>query len=154
MIRKIQQISYIAATVLLAGGLYMSFELGFLDYLWTVDISKLSFIILLILLVGVGLYGILLFKKRVSAEKIINLGYELSDTCMSLGMLGTVIGFIVMTISMASSNVSNIDQVKQLIQLTTTGLSTALFTTAAGLITNIVLRALFFHAEHLIDGDS
>ena len=120
---------------------YFSFEGGLLSYIWNVDISKLSFVILVLFFSFYIRLGYLTYNEYTVNLSDLEPGYEAAEMSMALGMLGTVIGFIAMTSSFAGVDFSNVENVKELFEIATTGMSTALYTTAVGLISSLVLRA-------------
>lgn len=120
---------------------YFSFEGGLLSYVWNVDISKLSFVILVLFFSFYIRLGYLTYNEYTVNLSDLEPGYEAAEMSMALGMLGTVIGFIAMTSSFAGVDFSNVENVKELFEIATTGMSTALYTTAVGLISSLVLRA-------------
>lgn len=134
--------------LVIIGIAYFSFEANFFNYIWAIDSSKLCFVIMAIFTLAYVKLGHLCFifdykGKRIESSDL-DFGYEIADMSMALGMLGTVIGFIVMSSSFTSIDFSNIENIKDLFKLATSGMSTALYTTAFGLVSNIVLRATHF----------
>lgn len=134
--------------MIISGISYFAFEGGFFNYVWSVDSSKLCFIILALFSAAYLKLGYLSYLKDYRGQLIypedLDLGYEVADMSMALGMLGTVIGFIVMSSSFTSIDFSDINNIKDLFKLATNGMSTALYTTAFGLVSNILLRASHF----------
>jgi biopolymer transport protein ExbB/TolQ len=60
---------------------------------------------------------------------------------LSLGMIGTVIGFIYMlNISFGNLGTANTTALKQALETMGTGMGTALYTTATGLVCSLLLR--------------
>ena len=94
---------------------YGAFQTGIIDEVYKVDVTGLSFLIMGILTVMSIKCGIDTFKLTSHddiTEKDINesyskaeLGWFVSDLCLTLGMIGTVAGFIYML----SSSFANID---------------------------------------------
>tara|TARA_B100000586_G_C20081501_1_gene415623 strand:- start:398 stop:667 length:270 start_codon:yes stop_codon:yes gene_type:complete len=75
---------------------------------------------------------------RTSNEKF----WFIAESCMAIGMMGTVLGFILM---LGSSNLGSIDPsdvegMKAVIGHLASGMSTALLTTLTGLIVSVSLR--------------
>jgi len=69
--------------------------------------------------------------------------WYIAETCMSIGMIGTVLGFILMLdgSNLASIDPSNIQSMKTVIGQLANGMATALLTTLMGLVVSIALRA-------------
>jgi hypothetical protein len=121
---------------------YFSYELGYFEFLNNADKSKLSWLNLLVFVIAYLRLGWLLLTNsdRKLTEKDLDPGFEAAEYCMAIGMLGTVIGFILMTTSMAGVDFSDTENIKQLFSLSTKGMSTALFTTAVGIVNSVFLR--------------
>jgi hypothetical protein len=129
---------------LISGIAYFSFEAGLLAYLWQADVSKLSFVIMAIFVKSFVKLGVLLHRYPGPTEDDVDSGFEDCDQSMAFGMLGTVIGFIIMTNAFAGVAIDDIQNIKQLFTIATHGMSTALLTTAAGLISSIILRTFYY----------
>lgn len=135
----------------LLGVTYFGFEAGLLAHVWDVDVSKLSFVITVLFYSFYLRLGYLIYRDDETTVEDLEPGYEAAEMSMALGMLGTVIGFIMMTGSFAGVDFSSIENVKQLFELATTGMSTALYTTAAGLVSSIVLRASHYALQRRLE---
>jgi MotA/TolQ/ExbB proton channel family len=75
----------------------------------------------------------------------------LAGATIKLGMLGTVIGFIVMSSSIAASPSFDFDQVQNLLKLMTQGMAIALYTTLVGLVANLWLGLLLLVLDRTAD---
>ena len=106
-------ILWLVSFLAILSSLYFSFELGWLEYLWEVDKSKLSFAILSLSLMMYSRLGFLLYyESKVSiTEEDLDPGNEASTICVALGMLGTVIGLIIATDPLSS--ITNTEDIKQ-----------------------------------------
>ena len=153
MISKIASCTTIVTAV---GALFFAFELDYLHFLWLVDKTHLSFLIMLLGAIGICVHVYLAFHGKalnyITYTRLQEFGFELADLATGIGMLGTVLGFIMMSFSLAGANLSSLQNIKHLIALTTSGMSTALITTAAGLIVSLILRILFFLLDQEQDG--
>jgi hypothetical protein len=104
------------------------------------DQTYLSSVLFVIWLVTSIKIGLRIFKKtKTSTEPY----WYVAETCMSIGMIGTVLGFILMLdgSNLASIDPSNIQSMKTVIGQLAEGMATALLTTLMGLIVSIALRA-------------
>jgi biopolymer transport protein ExbB/TolQ len=80
------------------------------------------------------------------------LGWFVSDILLTLGMIGTVIGFIYMLgTSFQDFDPSNTVSLKQVLSKMGTGMSTALYTTAAGLVCSLFLKLQLFNLSHHLE---
>ena len=110
-----------ASSVLLAG-------LGLLGTLWEKDATKLSFVLLGLFAVMSGWCGYKTWRLSVfidsnktepylieKIEHLMEVGWFTSDLCLSVGMMGTVIGFIMMLSGFTNINTQDISTVQNLI---------------------------------------
>ena len=84
-------------------------------------------------------------------EHLTEIGWFTSDLCLTVGMVGTVTGFITMLSGFADLDVSKIDTVQTLIKELGIGMSTSLYTTLAGLICSLLLKIQYFNLNQAID---
>jgi hypothetical protein len=67
-----------------------------------------------------------------------------SDTLMKLGLLGTIIGFIIMLAPIAGIDASDRTLMKSSMGLMTDGMAIAMYTTLAGLVGSILLKVQYY----------
>tara|TARA_B100000768_G_C11250057_1_gene363691 strand:- start:1297 stop:1605 length:309 start_codon:yes stop_codon:yes gene_type:complete len=73
----------------------------------------------------------------------------IAESCISVGMIGTLIGFMLMlSSSLGNVDPSNIESMKQVIGDMATGMSTALVTTLSGLVFSLFLKIQITIQEH------
>ena len=146
-----------ASSVLLAG-------LGLLGALWEKDSTKLSFVLLGLFAVMSGWCGYKTWRLSVfidsnktepylieKIEHLMEVGWFTSDLCLSIGMMGTVIGFIMMLGGFANIDINDMATVQGLIKGLGVGMSTALYTTLTGLICSALLKIQYFNLSQAID---
>ena len=85
------------------------------------------------------------------SKSAIEKGWLWSDIVLSLGMIGTVIGFMVMLAGFIDVDFSDFDSVQSLITKLSAGMSTSLSTTLVGLISSVILKLQFFNLESLVN---
>lgn len=132
--------------------------------LWENDSTKLSFVLLAIFIhmscwCGYKTWRLSKFLDREETEKylvekiegLMEAGWFASDLCLSIGMVGTVIGFISMMSGFATIDVSNMTTVQDMIKGLGSGMSTALYTTLIGLISSALLKIQYFNLSQAID---
>lgn len=101
------------------------------------DITKLSFVIFAMWLFSTMLVG---YKVWVADEDF-DKPWFVAESCMTVGMIGTVIGFILMLgNSFAEIDPGNIESMRTVIVDMATGMSTALLTTLSGLIAGLFIK--------------
>ena len=127
--------------------LFLSYHFGFLQQLYRADITKLSWIIIgLFFLLNIRL-GYQLHTNRKTGN---NFDWLMSETMISLGMVGTVVGFIYMLSTVfLDINLDDIRSVQDSLGVMATGMGTALWTTLIGLICSILYKTELVLAEPL-----
>ena len=117
------------------------FTYGWFEKLYDADQTKISFIIILIFIATSISTGFFSFKSSVEYNKISNYIWFASETMVTLGLIGTVAGFLLM-LSSAFDNldVSNVENVQKVISNMALGMSTALCTTLAGLVGSVLTK--------------
>ena len=115
-------------------------------YILNNDQTYISFILIGIWLLTSSRIGYKMGKKiNSSNEKF----WFVAETCMAIGMMGTVLGFILM---LGGSNLESIDPtdvegMKNVIGQLAKGMATALLTTLTGLIVSVYLRTQLMIGE-------
>ena len=139
-----------------------AFHTGIIDEVYKVDVTGLSFLIMGILTVMSIKCGVETFRltsiENVTERDIneayakADAGWFVSDICLTLGMIGTVAGFIYMlSSSFANIDVSNVSSLQSVLSHMSAGMATALYTTAAGLISSAFLKVQYFNYSTEID---
>ena len=115
-----------------------------INYINDADVTKLSFIIFALFIHSTIQVGRSTYYK---IDKI-DVPRFMVGVMTKLGMLGTVIGFILM-LSVCFRDVSfqNVQSMQAVIGNMTSGMSTALVTTATGLICSLVLQLQIFNFD-------
>jgi hypothetical protein len=112
------------------------FYLGGMQYLISNDRTFLCFIILGLWMLTSAAIGLKVFRQEQISENL----WFAAESCMTLGMIGTVLGFIFMlSDSLINIDPSNSESMRAAISAMGIGMSTALLTTLAGLIANLFL---------------
>ena len=86
-----------------------------------------------------------LFSDQVSNRHAF--GYFASDVLLRLGLLGTIIGFILMLLPVSTIKEFDSSIMQQLLASMSGGMAVALYTTLTGLITSTLLRFQYFILE-------
>jgi len=139
--------------------LYMS---GVIQKVNQADFTKISFLIYAVFAIftmrtGIDTYRLCredeVTKRHIAVYyKKSDIGWFVSDMLLTLGMIGTVAGFIYML----SSSFSEMDPqdaitMQSVLAKMGAGMSTALYTTAAGLICSLLLKLQVFNFTHHLD---
>ncbi len=124
------------------------------NHIYDADVTKLSFLILTIfsctsIWIGNKTYRL---EKYAEYEQTTNVGWFMAETCLALGMVGTVTGFLLM-LGTAFSNidVSNSASLQKALGFMAVGMSTALYTTLVGLICSLIIKVQLVNLEVAID---
>ena len=122
--------------------------------LWEEDQTKLSFLIISIwACTTVWLGWLHKIKDKSAVQNNVKIGWYLAETCLAIGMVGTVAGFLLMLGSaFGNIDVSNTASLQQALANMAIGMSTALYTTLVGLVSSIFLKSQLVNLEHCIDG--
>ena len=79
------------------------------------------------------------------------MGWFASDLMIKLGLLGTIIGFVLMMSSVGDIKEFDITAVQRILQKMSVGMGTALYTTLAGLVFNMLTTAQYYTLDRKID---
>ena len=118
--------------------------------LYESDMTKISFLILLIfactsIWIGNKTY---LVDRLEDYNQRADVGWFVAESCLALGMVGTVTGFLIM-LGTAFSNidVSNAASLQQALSDMAIGMSTALYTTLIGLVCSLIIKVQLVNLE-------
>lgn len=115
-------------------------------YILNNDQTYISFILIGIWLFTSMRIGYKLLKNITSSNERY---WFVAETCMAIGMMGTVLGFILMlgSSNLASIDPSDVEAMKNVIGHLASGMATALLTTLTGLIVSVSLRTQLMIGE-------
>ena len=117
---------------------FLCYYFGILHELYQTDFTKLSWVIIAIFFAMSIALGYKLHKKDVRTT---DFGWFVAESMLSIGMVGTVIGFIYMlTTIFTGLDVQQVATVQQALSDMATGMGTALWTTLVGLIFSIIYK--------------
>ena len=125
----------------------VAYHFNFFHHLYREDTTRIGFFILGILIltslwVGKKVHS-LKFKWEGPEDAIDKLssGWFIAESCLVLGLIGTVTGFILMLgTAFTELDVTNITSVQNALIKMSLGMSTALYTTLVGLISSLVIK--------------
>jgi hypothetical protein len=117
-------------------GVYLTYVYDLLIPLYDNDITRLTYLITAVLGLTTASIGYKAFKKR-----SMHLEWFASDVVLSLGMVGTIVGFMVMLYGTFSQiDVTDVASVRAVLAAMSSGLYTALSTTLLGLISSVLIK--------------
>lgn len=148
---------------LICFGMVLLFITGLIGKINEADVTKLSFLIgglFMYFTIQIGICHYKLIKARAIITRIIvkkvkktaNLCSFWANVLQDLGMFGTVVGFIYM-LSLCFGDVStaNMASLRLALKDMGTGMGTALWTTAAGLLCSMLLRIQLYPLIKIIE---
>lgn len=146
---KALQQGLIVLGLILFGG-YLLFDRGLVGVLLEGDKSRLSWLILAIWL-GMSARWLFLLRRIESTDAIaeddmvrwLNHGWFAADSVLKIGLLGTIIGFILMLAPIGELTSFDASSLQSALAAMSAGMAVALYTTLTGLIANIILRFQF-----------
>ena len=124
------------------------------NLIWENDKTKISFLILTIWAIASVYIG---WVHRDNNKDNINnnakIGWYLAETCLALGLLGTVAGFLLMLgTAFGNIDITNTKSLQEALANMALGMSTALYTTLVGIVSSIFLKSQLVNLEHYSDG--
>lgn len=129
--------------------LSLGFVTGIWTHIWEVDITRISFVIVGIWAVSTCVLG-WLHSSNVSqsTKKLSPVVWFLAESCLALGMIGTVAGFLFMLLSaFGNINIDDTASMQQALQQMALGMGTALYTTLVGLVCSLFIKAQLVNLE-------
>ena len=136
----------------------IAYHFSFFHHLYREDTTRIGFIILGILLLTslwLGKKVYTLKRNWVGEKEAINglsPGWFIAESCLVLGLIGTVTGFILMLgTAFTELDVTNITSVQNALIKMSLGMSTALYTTLVGLISSLVIKIQLVTIERQIE---
>jgi hypothetical protein len=118
---------------------------GIFHLLAVSDPTMISFIILGIHTITMISIGFLTYLNRVGSNSVL---WYISEAQLGLGMIGTLIGFVLM-FSTVFVGIATPDDIAIALGLIASGVGTALWTTLTGLISSLLIKAALVNSERV-----
>jgi len=118
--------------------------------LYAADVTRLSFLIISIFICTSVWIGTKTYKIGIHQDynQKSDVGWFISESCLALGMVGTVTGFLIMLgTAFANVDVTNSATLQQALSDMATGMSTALWTTLVGLVCSLIIKVQLVNLE-------
>lgn len=126
------------AAVLITGGF---------NFLLENDVTYLS----LALITGWSMTSVWIGYRTFKQHESNETAWFISESCMTVGMIGTVVGFIYMLNgSFADINPQDIEQMRKVMGDMAQGMGTALLTTLVGLVTSLFLKIQLVNQDEAV----
>jgi hypothetical protein len=148
-------------SIALLGTLALFFS-GLIYQVSQADVTKLSFLIFFVFVIFTVRTGMETYRlsneTRLSGPRMAlfyknsETGWFVSDMLLTLGMIGTVAGFIYMlSTSFVDLSFDNVTSMQGVLAKMGKGMSTALYTTAAGLVCSLLLKLQLYNLTSRLD---
>ena len=134
-------------TILGFGALY---HFNVHSLLYYADVTKLSFLIIVIFMftsiwIGRKTYDL---ETTSVTDDTIDVGWFVAESCLALGMVGTVTGFLYMLgTAFENIDITNAATLQDALASMARGMSTALYTTLTGLIASLIIKIQLVNYE-------
>ena len=118
--------------------------------LYAADVTRLSFLIISIFICTSVWIGTKTYKVGIQQDydQKSDVGWFISESCLALGMVGTVTGFLIMLgTAFENVDVTNAATLQQALSDMATGMSTALWTTLVGLVSSLIIKVQLVNLE-------
>jgi len=118
--------------------------------LYHADVTKLSFLIIIIFMftsiwIGRKTYDL---ETTSVVDDTIDVGWFIAESCLAIGMIGTVTGFLYMLgTAFENIDVTNATTLQDALASMARGMSTALYTTLTGLIASLIIKIQLVNYE-------
>lgn len=118
-------------------------------HLFESDITKISFLIIAVFGVTTAWIGRETYiHSKGSIVKSMDVGWFVAESCLALGMIGTVTGFLFMLgQTFVGIDVTNASTLQNALMTMAQGMSTALYTTLIGLISSLLIKVQLINLE-------
>ena len=128
---------------------YITHSMGWLVPVYTNDLTYITFLITVVTIFTTLSLG---YKFKVPDVDTVDVEWFVSDVVLTLGMLGTIIGFMIMLQGTFSSiEFNDANSIRLALSSMSQGLFTALNTTLIGLVSSIILKVQLVVYENVKD---
>ena len=118
--------------------------------LYEADVTRLSYLIISIFICTSVWIGIKTYRvgKLEDYDQKSDVGWFIAESCLALGMVGTVTGFLIMLgTAFENVDVTNAVTLQQALADMAIGMSTALWTTLVGLVSSLIIKVQLVNLE-------
>lgn len=124
-------------------GAVVGYHFGVLDMIIAADPTYISLFILIIHTITVAMIGYYTYRRDMSNIEPL---WFVSETQLGLGMIGTLVGFIIMFSGAFAAGVTA-ENIKNVVTAIAVGVGTAIWTTLVGLSSGLIIKALLVNLE-------
>ena len=118
--------------------------------LYKADVTRLSYLIIFIFVCTSAWIGGKTYQVSIKQDynQSSEVGWFVAESCLALGMVGTVTGFLLMLgTAFANVDVTDSATLQQALSDMAIGMSTALWTTLVGLISTLIIKVQLVNLE-------
>jgi len=154
MIQKRYFLQWLLLSLTYAAMAFFAYKLGIFHVIYQVDSTKVTSIIAIVFAVTCIYLGFGTFRadtNPVRANADVNIGRTIAYVVTLLGILGTVLGLMYQVQALGNLNIADTDAVTRFIGVVGASLSTALYATAAGIISSIGITVQTMNLEYALD---
>ena len=147
---------WLFATITICG-VWPLWSLGVFEDIYKADVTSISFVIYGVFLISVIVSGIAAYRTSkgilekphlLKTEKYVDVCWFLSETMMTLGLIGTVAGMIYLFGQIfIEIDPTNPEDLKAALSHMATGLSTAMYTTICGMVGALISKVQLMNIE-------
>ena len=131
-------------------GFGASYHFNVHSLLYYADVTKLSFLIIIIFMFTSIWIGRKTYDLDTTSviDDTIDVGWFVAESCLALGMVGTVTGFLYMLgTAFENIDITNATTLQDALASMARGMSTALYTTLTGLIASLIIKIQLVNYE-------
>lgn len=156
---RITFLRWLLMTSLMSLGALVIWVCGWFNLVWNNDITYIStaiiaFFMLMSVRCGIASWRYDWYGQKSSAEHAVEQGQFAAGTFTTLGMIGTVFGFMYMLPAFGYMDVNSPESMQAMIKDLVSGMSVALYTTFVGLISSLLLRCQTFNLSDALNKHS
>lgn len=135
---------------------YFAFAAGLPQTIWRTDATHMTSVIAVMFVISCLYLGFASWRFRegagvATAEADSGLGRVAAYVVTLIGLLGTAIGLMMQVKAMGAIDVSNPQNIVNFIATIGTALSTALYSTACGIIASVGITAMYANIDYFLD---
>lgn len=124
---------------------FLAYKAGVFGQIWTGDVTHITIGIIVLHVLTTLKFGVDTFSR---SKKHVEYLWTATEAAMTLGMIGTCTGFLIMmTDAFSGGTVMNAQQIQHTLQTMVRGMGTALWTTVVGLVSFLLLKVQFVTLE-------
>jgi hypothetical protein len=120
-----------------------AYHMGLFALLSSADMTGISFVIMIVHLLAMIAIGIVTFLNYTKSNHVF---WFISEAQLGLGMIGTLVGFVIM-FSTVFVGITSPEEISMALGAIASGVGTALWTTLAGLISSLLIKATLVNLE-------